>query len=233
MGLPLTLGPSPPSLWLEVISKIKAKIVSWGGYWLTMAGKLGLIKATLSTLPLFQSSLLFSPKSITTQISKLLRDFLWNGGKGNQNKLHLVGWETIKKPMSEGGLQIWDLGLANVALGGKIIWQMIVEKKHPVSKILQRKYIKGCSIRNLQSANTLPGTAIWNLCRKRIDHIHHQIYRIPGNGMKILLWEESILGNPPLSTLIQLREIKSWLINKGLLRLADICIWDDNGTWVW
>ena len=28
LGLPLTLGPSPPSLWLEVISKLKAKIVS-------------------------------------------------------------------------------------------------------------------------------------------------------------------------------------------------------------
>ena len=50
--------------------------------------------------------------------------------------------------------------------------------------------------------------------------------------MKTLLWEDSIMGNPPHSTLNQLSEIKSWLINKGLLRLVDICLWDDNGTWV-
>ena len=50
--------------------------------------------------------------------------------------------------------------------------------------------------------------------------------------MKILLWEDNILGNPPLSTLDPLSEIKSWLINKGLLRLADIYLWDGNGNWV-
>ena len=31
LGLPLTLGSSPPSLWFEVIAKIKSKIASWGG----------------------------------------------------------------------------------------------------------------------------------------------------------------------------------------------------------
>ena len=49
--------------------------------------------------------------------------------------------------------------------------------------------------------------------------------------MKALLWEDSIMGNPPLSTLNQLNEIKAWLINKSLLRLADICLWDGNGNW--
>jgi len=59
------LGPSPPSLWIEVISKIKAKIAYWGGQWLTKAGKLVLIKAVLSALHIFQCSLLLAPKSIT------------------------------------------------------------------------------------------------------------------------------------------------------------------------
>ena len=62
--------------------------------------------------------------------------------------------------------------------------------------------------------------------------MHQQIYRIYGNGMRILLWDDNILGNPPLSSLISLNEIKLWLINKGLLRLADICFWDSAGKWV-
>ena len=53
-----------------------------------------------------------------TQISKILRDFLWNGGKGNQNKMHLVSWEILKRPLSEGDLQIHDPRLGNIALGG-------------------------------------------------------------------------------------------------------------------
>ena len=87
-----------------------------------MAGKLILIKAVLLALPIFESSLMLAPKSITSQISKLLRDFLWNGGKGNQSKLHLVSWDILKIPLMEGGLQIQDPGLANLVMGGKIIW---------------------------------------------------------------------------------------------------------------
>ena len=53
------------------------------------------------------------------QISKLLRDFLWRDGKGNQNRIHLVKWEIVKKPVLEGGLQIKDPGMFNLAMGGK------------------------------------------------------------------------------------------------------------------
>ena len=40
------------------------------------------------------------------QISKLLKDFLWRDGEKNQNRLHLVKWETVKIHVNEGGLQI-------------------------------------------------------------------------------------------------------------------------------
>ena len=80
-----------------------------------------LIKAVLPALPVFWPSLLLAPKSISTQISKLLRDFLWEGVKGNQNKMHLVSWDILKRPTSEGGLEIRDPKLENMVLGGKLI----------------------------------------------------------------------------------------------------------------
>ena len=135
LGLPLTLGQNNPSLWLGIISKIKAKIVSWGGHWLTKVGKVILIKSVLSSLPIYQYSLLLAPKGITDQISKLIRDFLWRDGKGNQNRMHLVKWETIKRSVLDGGLQIKDPGLSNIAMGRKLLWQFFSNKKHPVSNI--------------------------------------------------------------------------------------------------
>ena len=138
---------------------------------MTKAGKLVLIKSVLSSLPIFQSSLLLAPKSITVQIAKILRDFLRNGGKGNHNKIHLVNWETIKRPTSEGRLQIRDPKLANLALGGKLVWQIFADKNDPVSKLFSLKYLKGGSVRNLKPKKLPTGTAIWNLCRKSLNLI--------------------------------------------------------------
>ena len=70
------------------------------------------------------------------QISKFLQDFLWRGGKGNQNRLHLVNCDIVKRPILEGGLQIRDPGLANITMGGKIQWHLFSKLKHPVSQIL-------------------------------------------------------------------------------------------------
>ena len=53
LGLPLTLGFNKSLLWSEVINKIKAKIVVWGGHWLNNVGKLILIKSILSSFPIY------------------------------------------------------------------------------------------------------------------------------------------------------------------------------------
>lgn len=97
LGLPLTLGENKASLWNEAIIKIKTKIVAWGRQWLNYAGKLTLIKSILSSLPIYQASFLLAPKTITDHISQLLRNFLWQGGEGNQKKFHLVSWDKVKR----------------------------------------------------------------------------------------------------------------------------------------
>ena len=82
---------------MEIISKIKQKIASWGGQWLTKEGKLIMIKSILETLSIYQSSLLLALQALMDQISKLIRDFLWSGGKGNHNRMHLVKWDIVKR----------------------------------------------------------------------------------------------------------------------------------------
>ena len=111
-----------------------------------MARKLVLIKSTLSALPIYQSSLLLAPKLIVDQISKLIRDFLWQGDKGNQNRLHLVNWDTVKRPVLKGVMNIIDPGLVNLAMGGKLLWQLFSKKKHPISEFFWKNYLKEGSL---------------------------------------------------------------------------------------
>ena len=51
-------------------------------------------------------------------------------------------------------------------------------------------------------------------------------------GFFFFLWENKILGIPPLSSINSIFEIKLWLSNKGILCLADICLWDEAGNWI-
>ena len=142
------------------------------------------------------------------QISKLIRDFLWRGGKGNHNRLHLVKWDIVKRPVPEGGLQIRDSGLVNLAMGGKLLWQLFSDKKHLINQIFQKKNLKGGTLRNIHITNTPKGSITWNLCRKGLEFFTQHLYCIPGNGRNTFLWDDKIKGNAPLDSDLSLSEIK-------------------------
>jgi hypothetical protein len=59
---PLTLGINKAPHWLEILSKIKEEMISWGGQWLTIVVKLILVKTFLSSLPIYQASFLLALK---------------------------------------------------------------------------------------------------------------------------------------------------------------------------
>ena len=83
--------------------------------------------------------------------------------------MHLVNWDIVKIPVLEGGLQIKDPGLENLAMGGKIRWQLFADRKHLVIQILWKKYLLGGTMRNLQAVNTPKGSLTWNLCRRGLE----------------------------------------------------------------
>jgi len=160
-------------------------MVAWGGHLLTKGGKVILIKAVLSALPIYQAAFLLAPRNVTEKISKLLRDFLWHGGKGNENKIHLVKWDVVKKTQGDGGLQMRDPALINLALGGKILWKLIHEPTHPVSVLLRSKYSPNKNLSNLQNANIVNSTQVWKLCcRSSSKFFIKHVYKIPGNGKR-------------------------------------------------
>ena len=102
--------------------------------------------------------------------------------KGIKKKIIWSIGRLLKDLLLKAELQIRDLELAKLALGGKLVWQIFADKNHPVSKLFSMKYLKGESLRTIKSEKLPTGTAIWNLCRKSINLIQQHLYRIPGNG---------------------------------------------------
>eukprot|EP00253_Pinus_taeda_P004292 PITA_04292 len=232
LGLPIISGVNKRSLWTDIICKFKSKISKWGGHWLTKGGKAILIKSQLSSLLIYQAAFLLAPRNIMDQISSLIRNFLWQGGRGNDKKLHLVNWETVKKPIDEGGLNIRDPSLSNLALGSKILWKIFKEPSHPVSLILRAKYTNSNDLRNLHLDYTANCTLLLKLCYKSNKIFKRYIYRIPGNGKGIRLWQDRIMGRNALIHNEEIAGIRDWLIAAGKTRLFDISDWDQRGDWV-
>ena len=139
---PLSWGRVKPTLWLEVLSNINTKIVTQGGHWLNHTRKMVLIKSMLSSLLIYQSSMLLAPRSIMDQVSCLLKGFLWKmGGKGIQDKFHLVSWDTIKILLIDGGLQVRDPSPWLIRFGWNNSLESIHQSRSSCKKIYEEKIL--------------------------------------------------------------------------------------------
>ena len=70
--------------------------------------------------------MILTPKMITNSISMEIRNFLWQGGKIQNKKFHLVEWDVVKAPKLQGGLGIRDLEQMNKYLGAKLVWRLVI-----------------------------------------------------------------------------------------------------------
>jgi hypothetical protein len=155
---------------------MKLCIQAWEETWLNLAGNVVLLKSILTSLPIYQNSILLAPKTIFNKIDTLLRRFLWEGGKQSERKLHLVSWEKIKNPILESDLQIRDIATQNLSLGAKILWNLISSKSCWSKEVLWKKYFSGKRIRCLECPpKVLKGSPILTLHLRSLDHFNYKL----------------------------------------------------------
>nr|AER13158.1 putative retrotransposon [Phaseolus vulgaris] len=94
LGLEVRGNPRKKQFWEPIVSKINAKLSVWKGRFLSMAGRICLIKLVITVVPLFYLSFFKAPVSVYNRIASIQRRFLW-------------GWARDKRPIS------WKWRLAN------------------------------------------------------------------------------------------------------------------------
>jgi len=164
----------------------------------------------------------------------MLRRFLWEGGKNNERILHLVNWDTIKRPFMEGGLQMRELAAQNLALGSKILWNIVAGKTSWSNKVLWKKYFQGQRLRCLDlPPKNSKGSPVSKLCIAALENFSPNLYWILGNGKKIRILEDQILGDQPLHHIEGLENIKLWLHSNNKETLWDISTWTEDAGRRW
>jgi len=73
---------------------------------------------------------------------------------------------------------------------------------------------------------------MWNLIKKFLPLLKENTLRLPGNGREINVWNDSIMGKPPLAGLPGIQRLKMWMSTRGLTSLESISQWNQHdNTW--
>ena len=90
LGLPLGANHNPQRVWDGVEERFKKRLALWKRHYISIGGRLTLIRNTLSNMSIYLMSLIRLPKGVKKRLERIQRDFLWG-----DRKVHLINWKTV------------------------------------------------------------------------------------------------------------------------------------------
>ncbi|XP_058741530.1 uncharacterized protein LOC131613910 [Vicia villosa] len=82
LGVKVGDSPRKVSMWKELINQIKARLATWRGKHLNMAGRVTMINTVLNAIPMFSLSFYRAPNKVINDIRKIQSNFLWHKSEG-------------------------------------------------------------------------------------------------------------------------------------------------------
>jgi hypothetical protein len=213
LGLPLGASFKLKAMWRDLEDLMASRLAPWKLLYLSKGGRVALIKSTLSNLPTYLLSLFSIPAKVAKRIEKIQQDFLWGGGLNDEVKIHLVDWDTVCSPISEGGLGIRNVKKFNQALLGKWLWQYAHEEDAWWRSVLEAKY--GSTWEGWRSCDITEahGVGLWKFICMGWNNFKRHFRFDPGVGSKISFWEDVWCGEvslkdtfPGLCSIARLKE---------------------------
>lgn len=110
--------------WSDTIQKVKNRLKGWEHRKLSIGGRVTLLNAVLTTIPIYHLSFSCIPRKSLRALNSVLRNFLWGGGE-SLNKIAWVKWEYVCFPKEKGGLGVKDIDCFNKALVSKWLWRFL------------------------------------------------------------------------------------------------------------
>jgi hypothetical protein len=181
--------------WSCLLIKIEKKISDWCYKWLSLGGRIIMLKAVLESQSIYWMAVELIPKFIINQIHKMCFNFLWNGNNTTSH-IHLCSWEVLSRPKSSGGWGLKNLAHFNITLLANTLWHTLFHKGiwH---NIVMDKYIRHYDvIKWFRSTNFEYNLAsrIWRNLLKSVHLLLHWQSWLPGSGEQILIGRDYILG---------------------------------------
>lgn len=125
--------------WSALMDKVRRRLNSWSGKFLSFGGRITLIQSVLSALPTYYFSFYRIPKSVLSDLASTQRKFLWGGCEDN-TKISWVKWGDVCREKNDGGLGIKDLNCFNKSLAAKWVGRILDKQDSLWVRVLKSKY---------------------------------------------------------------------------------------------
>lgn len=159
-------------------------------------------------------------ESTLKSLDRVSRDFLW-GSTTEKRKQHLLGWEKICLPKTQGGLGIRKTSLMNKALLAKVGRRMRHDATSLSARVVRSKYQVG----DVHDQSWLVPKGTWSSTWRSValglrDVVLPGHGWVLGNGRDILFWTDKWLLGHALSedaiaeipdTLLSLKACDLWI----------------------
>ncbi|WVZ69533.1 hypothetical protein U9M48_018306 [Paspalum notatum var. saurae] len=197
LGLPLSIRKLTNADFLPLIDKVADKLPGWKASLLCRASRLVLVKAVLSSIPVYLMLALDLPKWVLKAIDRIRRSFLWKGQANANGGNCLVSWNAVQ--LQFGGLGILNLELMAWALRIRWLWLQKTDPSKPWA---------GLPVQVHRNAKALFDVAVVS---------------VVGNGETIKFWTDRWLQGknvaehcPTLFKLIPKRAVKQRTVTQGV-----------------
>ncbi|XP_022151711.1 uncharacterized protein LOC111019624 [Momordica charantia] len=183
------------SEWATLFQKC---LSSWKKAFFSKGGRLTLIQSVLRGIPNYYLSLFRIPVKVIEGLEKIMRDFLWEGVEEGGGA-HLVNWKEVSKPLEAGGLGVGNLRLRNEAFLAKWLWRFFHEPHALWRKIIVSKYERHPSDWILAGGSKVSNFNPWKAIASCFPVFSLSLRVSVGDGLNAYFWEDTWLGNKPLS----------------------------------
>ena len=199
LGMPVLHKKINKDTFGEVLAKMTSRLTGWKGRFLSLAGRVTLTKAVLTSIPVHAMSTICLPKSILDNLDRTVRFFLW-GSTAESRKPHLIPWNRVAIPKSDGGLGIRQATNMNKALIAKLGWRLLHDDSSLWARVLRKKYKVG----DVRDGAWLVSKSGWSPTWRSViaglrDVVIPGMSWVLGDGCKINFWRDRWFGNQLIS----------------------------------
>lgn len=130
-----------------LVDQVASNLTAWKSKSLSLAGRVTLIKAVTSSIPIYAMQTAKLPETIYNSLDKLNRYFLCIHN-GDNNPIHLVNWKIDTSTVENRGLWVKRTRFMNQALLAKIGWRLQQNKNMLWASLYSGKYLGRSDLSN-------------------------------------------------------------------------------------